>query len=179
MAERYARRVFSPRVVSYSQTIPIEMSFDGACRGNPSNQAGAGCEIIINKGQRLHPVEEPIEERIQIRHYLQGGGHTSNKAEYEGLIVGFTIVLEHVKSTILRKRDRRSSTPSTLTVDLTVKGDSELVIRQMDGSYRVQDMKYAKERASKIVDEIASFVDELNIQFQHIPREQNTVADGK
>lgn len=121
---------------------------------------------------RLYPVEEPIEERIQIRRYMMGGGQTCNTAEYAGLMNGLDLVRQHVLSTSLRKGQL-----TTLGCTLMVKGDSELVIRQMQGVYRAEKLSHLHEKASRILSEIENLVDEIQVTFEHIPREKNGAAD--
>ena len=58
--------------------IQINMSFHGTTTKNTTVNAaasdvtpgsGCGCEIVISKGRRHYPVEEPIEDKIQVRKY--------------------------------------------------------------------------------------------------------------
>ncbi|HXW62643.1 MAG TPA: reverse transcriptase-like protein [Candidatus Acidoferrales bacterium] len=57
---------------------------------------------------------------------------------------------------------------------LRIRSDSELLVRQMLGRYRVRsaDLKPLYERASKLVRQLASFA------IEHVPREQNCEADA-
>ena len=87
-------------------------------------------------------------------HYV-GDRETNNTAEYTGLIRGLEEVVERGIQT------------------LTIQGDSQLVIRQMTGEYKVNTPHIkvlylrAKALASKIPD----------IEWQHIPRAFNKRAD--
>lgn len=157
--------------------ILIEMTFDGGCR-TPA-VAGAGCEIVIGKGQCMYPVEEQLEDRIRIRHFSMGSEHTCKEMEYEGLIIGLEVVLQHVRSTTLRRtatppRDGNDST----RMELRVKGGSELVIRQMEGAYEeARGMKHLKRKAEGILLDIKKEVTSLNVVLEHVPRDKNSVAD--
>jgi ribonuclease HI len=56
---------------------------------------------------------------------------------------------------------------------LRIRSDSELLVRQMQGRYRVKstDLKPLHERASKLARQLAYFA------IEHVPREQNRDAD--
>jgi ribonuclease HI len=57
---------------------------------------------------------------------------------------------------------------------LRIRSDSELLVRQMQGRYKVKsaDLKPLYERASKLVRQLAYFA------IEHVPREQNRDADA-
>jgi ribonuclease HI len=128
------------------------LRFDGACQPNPG-EGGAGYEIFNSKNGRTI---------IQGRHYI-GYDCTNNVAEYFGLIEG----LKHL---------RRS--PHVIG-HLDIEGDSELVINQMKGIYRVNShrlrplYKRAKELISKCHEREFDSYD-----FDHIDREDNSYADS-
>jgi ribonuclease HI len=83
------------------------------------------------------------------------GVNTNNVAEYNGLIAALTWAVEH---------DVR---------EITVKGDSLLIIEQMRGNYKVKNegLKPLHMQARMLVMQIG------NVKFQHVPREQNKDAD--
>jgi len=86
-------------------------------------------------------------------HFL--GFHTNNEAEYEALVRGLQCAKElHIN-------------------DLAVVGDSELVIRQMLGYYRVRSERL-KELHARALSIAASF---RKISFRHIKRDENKAAD--
>lgn len=105
--------------------------------------AGAGAVIYKNK------------EEIFARAYFVGKKETNNTAEYSGLIVGLT---EAAKRNIK---------------NITVKGDSQLVIKQMKGQYKVKadNMKQLYETAKNL----EKLFD--NIHYIHVYREYNKRAD--
>jgi ribonuclease HI len=83
------------------------------------------------------------------------GVNTNNVAEYNGLIAALTWAVEH---------DVR---------EITVKGDSLLIIEQMRGNYKVKNegLKPLHMQARMLVMQIG------NVKFEHVPREQNKDAD--
>ena len=117
---------------------------DGGARGNPG-PAGAGV-VIQEKGKTL----------AELKKYL-GGGITNNLAEYEALI----LALAEAKKLGLAQKS------------LEIRMDSELIVRQMKGEYRVKD-KSLKLQHAKARELLAGFA---KVSFVHIPREENSKAD--
>jgi ribonuclease HI len=76
-------------------------------------------------------------------------------AEYRALILGLTAAAHHGAE------------------DVTVRMDSELVVRQMDGRYRVKNeaLKALYQEASALKRKFKRFA------IEHVPREMNTEAD--
>lgn len=58
---------------------------------------------------------------------------------------------------------------------LVVHSDSELMVRQLSGTYRVKDPAMKREHA-KVAAAIAGLP--CTVEFRHIPREQNAEADA-
>jgi ribonuclease HI len=83
------------------------------------------------------------------------GETTNNVAEYRALLVALEYALEHH---YLR---------------LKVVSDSELLVRQMQGRYKVKspDLKPLHERAGRLIERLATFA------IEHVPRERNRGAD--
>jgi len=99
----------------------------------------------------LEPSGVEIERGQQ---YL--GETTNNEAEYEALLLA------------LRAAYRLQAT------HVTVRMDSQLVIKQMRGEYRVRNA-----RLKPLHDNVRrAFPYFVQIRFEHVPREQNAVADG-
>jgi ribonuclease HI len=118
---------------------------DGAARGNPGM---SGIGIIIFDGH----------DRCQTEHYEFLGIATNNVAEYSALIACLKIVKARF----------------TQCTELRVHSDSELIVRQMNGEYKVRDKKLQKyNREARMLLANASF----KFSILHIPREQNTQAD--
>ena len=83
------------------------------------------------------------------------GQTTNNFAEYQALLAALEYALQHKH------------------LRVKVFSDSELLVRQMQGAYKVKsrDLKPLYDRAQKIVAQLESF------DIQHVPREQNREAD--
>lgn len=120
---------------------------DGGARGNPG-PAGIGVVITDDAGATLH------ESRAYI------GETTNNIAEYEALIRA----LEDLKMFGDKLRD----------MEVEVRMDSELVVRQMQGAYKVKDPNL-KERFGRVAELKMSHAP--NLTFVHVRREQNVRAD--
>lgn len=84
------------------------------------------------------------------------GRDTNNVAEYYALLAALDYAATHGIAA------------------LRIRSDSELLVRQMQGRYKVKspDLKPLYERATKLVRQIAYFV------VEHIPREMNADADA-
>ncbi len=119
---------------------------DGGSRGNPG-PAGSGAVIYHGKKQVAH-----------VSKYL--GVQTNNYAEYEALI----LALEATHKVL----------GSPVTDPVTVKMDSELIVKQMKGEYKVKNpvLKEMHGHVRRII--LESFP---KIQFVHVRREFNKEAD--
>lgn len=105
--------------------------------------AGAGIIIKDEKGQR-----------IESRHEFLGVA-TNNQAEYRALIEGLRAVASHQPASVL------------------VRMDSELVVKQMNGQYRVRhpDIIPLYQQAVEAASALPA------VTFVHVPREKNPGAD--
>jgi ribonuclease HI len=121
---------------------------DGGARGNPG-PAGIGGVIMDPSGAVVKEVSVYIGET------------TNNFAEYEALIQS----LEAAKN-IFREKLR--------DMHIEVRMDSELVVRQLAGLYKVKEptLKEQFARMAKI-----RLEDAPNIVFTHVPRAKNAHAD--
>ncbi len=121
----------------------LHLYSDGGSRGNPGQAAIGGILVDPAKGVTLKEYAERIGEQ------------TNNVAEYRALIEGLKIALRY--------------RPNRLICHL----DSELVVKQLNGEYRVK-----MPTLQPLVDEIHQLTMELpDVVFQHIPREDNWRAD--
>ncbi len=118
---------------------------DGAARGNPGPAAFAAI-LEIDDG---HSPPTTVTRAAPI------GWATNNVAEYTALIEGLDLARAHGV--------RR----------LHVLSDSELLVRQLTGQYRVRHPELLQ-LYNKVKQRLPLF-DE--VQFQHIPRTQNVAAD--
>jgi ribonuclease HI len=120
---------------------------DGGARGNPG-PAGIGVVIQDEAGKTLHESSAYIGET------------TNNVAEYEALIRA----LEDLQMF----KEQLAETP------VEVRMDSELIVRQMQGIYKVREPSL-KERFAKVAHIRLERVP--NLTFVHVRREKNTRAD--
>ncbi len=125
---------------------PLIIHTDGGSRGNPGPAAAA---FVVERGSELV---------FQGSKYL--GVVTNNFAEYSGVI----IALEWVLSSELPDQD--------LQINFVL--DSELVVRQINGLYKVKD-----ENLQKLFAEVKSLISKTGkkIVFSNVPRNQNKLAD--
>jgi len=118
---------------------------DGASRGNPG-PAAIGAVLYRDDGS-LREVGR-VSEAIGIE--------TNNVAEYRAVIAGLELALAHDPAA------------------LVLRADSELLVRQLAGRYRVKapHLRPLYERVRSLLAAIPS------VRVEHVPRERNTVADG-
>lgn len=121
---------------------------DGGSRGNPG-PSGAGAMIRDGLGNSVASVSQFL------------GTRTNNFAEYEAVI----LALETLTNLLHNK---------TSGVEVTVKMDSELVVKQMKGEYKVKH-PVLKEQNARLVHAIAPFD---TVTFTHVPRAENSDADA-
>jgi ribonuclease HI len=122
----------------------LHLFTDGGSRGNPG-QAAIGCVL-----------EDPQKGVILREHYERIGVGTNNVAEYRALVEGLKIAQRYH--------------PNRLVCHL----DSELIVRQLNGEYRVK-MPTMKEFHEEIRELSINF---SSIEFKHIPRNDNHRADA-
>lgn len=122
---------------------------DGGSRGNPG-PAGAGAMIRDELGNSVASVSQFL------------GTRTNNFAEYEAVILAFEMLAKLVGA---RKTD---------ATDVAVKMDSELVVKQMRGEYKVKH-PVLKEQHARLAMLAAAF---KSVSFSHVPRAQNKDADA-
>eukprot|EP00918_Siedleckia_nematoides_P034132 GHVU01074249.1.p1 GENE.GHVU01074249.1~~GHVU01074249.1.p1 ORF type:complete len:146 (+),score=8.27 GHVU01074249.1:149-586(+) len=122
----------------------VVIHFDGASRGNPG-EAGYGY-YILDPGRN--------QVLVSCGGYL-GYNFTNNFAEYTGLIEA----LVHARRIHAQSVD--------------IYGDSELVVKQINGEYRVssRDLRPLYDEAMNMIRSFQYFT------ISHIRREQNTKAD--
>ncbi len=117
---------------------------DGGSRGNPG-QAAVGCVLL-----------DPFTQEIVREHGECIGIETNNIAEYRALITGLKIAEEFH--------------PNHLICHL----DSELVVKQLNGEYRVKMATF-----TPLIQEINERKSRFEkVSFVYIPREKNAKADA-
>ncbi len=121
----------------------LHLYTDGGSRGNPG-EAAVGCVLV-----------DPVSGKV-LKEYKEAIGiHTNNVAEYKALIIGLELA--------------RNYHPNRLVCHL----DSELIVRQLSGEYRVK-----MPTLQPLVDEIQELLQEFKeVSFRHVPREENMRAD--
>jgi len=122
-----------------------KIQFDGACRGNPSN--------IIGMGAILYDPDNKVVDTSSRKYEIEDG--TNNVAEYLSLIDGLRLAQKYRVKNIL------------------VEGDSQLIINQINGKYKINSSKLLV--YYKVVISLIESFD--HIEFQHIRREFNKEAD--
>lgn len=142
--------MFKKKEIKIHPEIDLEcrykLQFDGCSKGNPG-LAGAGAVIY----EQLASVEAEIwSSRLFV-----GNKATNNEAEYAGLILG-------MKNAILLNIE-----------ELLVEGDSNLVIKQINGEYKVkaENLLPSYKEAMLLINQFKKIV------FKHIYREKNKRAD--
>lgn len=121
---------------------------DGGSRGNPG-PSGAGAMIRDEFGNSVASVSQFL------------GTRTNNFAEYEAVILAFETLAK-----LLRGK--------TSEVEVVVKMDSELVVKQMKGVYKVKHPTMRAQYA-RLVQAGAAF---KKVSFTHVYREENSDADA-
>lgn len=138
--------ICSPKNQNQTQTQnPMHtLFFDGCSKGNPG-RAGAGAVLYNEAG----------DEVVAVSGFV-GHAATNNEAEYTGLIMGLNEAIKHG------------------ITELHVCGDSQLVIRQMQGKYKVNSAKLIPlhEHATSLATNLTK------VDFEHVYRDSNKRADA-
>ncbi|HUO47012.1 MAG TPA: ribonuclease HI family protein [Acidimicrobiia bacterium] len=119
---------------------------DGASRGNPGRAAIGAALYRVDNGERT--LVDQVSDDI--------GYATNNVAEYKAVVAGLEAASSH-------QPDR-----------LLLRADSQLLIRQLEGRYRVKNpaLQELFLQAKKLLRAIPEYV------LEHVPREENVVADA-
>ncbi len=122
---------------------------DGGSRGNPG-KAAIGVVFCNEKDQPIKKYGEYIGDNL-----------TNNDAEYQAII----FALKKFKAVFGKKIAGIS--------DVEIRADSELVVKQLNGNYRLSEPKI-----QQFFIEIWNLkFDFKSVKFKHIPREKNSEAD--
>jgi ribonuclease HI len=114
--------------------------------GGARGNPGPAAVGVVVRG----PAGEVLEERGE-----RIGRATNNVAEYRALLLGIELAAAHGAT------------------ELDLIGDSELVVRQVEGRYKVKDATM-RELHAKVKQELADFDDWT---IRHVRRESNADAD--
>ncbi len=125
------------------RTSPVVLTFDGGSLGNPGRAYGS-FRLSPAPGKNLPPRR------------LEFGHGTNNQAEYRALIAGLEGVLAWARKS---KFDPRS-------VEVELRGDSQLVLNQLSGEWKVKDpdLRRLHSRARSLIDRFG------RVEFEYQPR---------
>lgn len=127
----------------------IIMYTDGGSRGNPG-KAAIGVVFCNEKGQTIRNYSEYLGDNL-----------TNNDAEYKAVILG----LKKFKALFGKELAKNS--------EVEIRSDSELMVKQLNGEYKLQD-----EKIQKFFIEIWNLKFDFKVlKFKNIPREKNKEAD--
>lgn len=128
--------------------INYQIYSDGGARGNPGP---AGIGFVIKKDGKIIK---------QIGRFI--GVSTNNQAEYQALIFG----LSELQNLITARE--------SISANISIFLDSELIVRQLSGVYQVRDKKLKPlyQKARQIIDQLPK------VEVNHIPRNLNYEADS-
>ena len=131
---------------------------DGASRGNPG-PASAGWVAYQYKNPTKKREDQEITNDNRLFLYETAfllGQRTNNFAEYSAVLNALKVSAENKVQNLL------------------LKSDSELLVKQLSGLYKVKSLKI-----KKLYQECTKWVKAIPlVRFQHIPRHQNKRADA-
>lgn len=122
--------------------ITWQLFIDGASKNNPG-PAGSGFVLMKNK-------------EVVCRQGFYLGKKTNNQAEYYALVLGIFFAKKYIKVDEL----------------LTIISDSQLLVRQMNGIYKVKDTQLAQLKNLSML-----WLQGYRYKVEHVLREFNTLAD--
>jgi ribonuclease HI len=134
-------------------TVDLVLHFDGSCDVNPGGRMGYGWSLTTADGELV------AEESGEVNGYPPAE-RTNNTAEFEALLAG----LEWVSAF-------RWATIDTLTV----RGDSQLVVKIVNGEWRAKK-PHLRELATRCVRQVQE-VEAGDIVIEWVRREENVTAD--
>lgn len=166
--------------------LQFHVMFDGGSRGNPHGDAGSGTYVLMrkfynsksskSKAKTKSTKTEITRSTTNIRTYLGLGLLTNNQAEYTGLVTGLkelSVALEETNSSEHLK-----------DVSILIQGDSDLIVKQMNGIYACKSPKLKSffQQSKSLVTAIKKRCKTLGVTcdmtFEHVYREHNKIADG-
>lgn len=130
----------------------IYINTDGGARGNPG-PAGIGVVFFDATGNEIYSHKEYI------------GRATNNQAEYKAIIKALNII---IKSKWFDKHQGKGE------AKIVCRLDSQLVVEQLCGNYKVKNGNISElaNEAKLLINKI-----QINIEFVHVKREENKIAD--
>jgi ribonuclease HI len=137
----------------------LEVFFDGLCQ--PYNPGGIACYAFVMKKQQPYPQTVHSEYGLAAEPFTDYA--TNNVAEYTGIIKALEWLLQ-------RRKQMGNYVP---TESIIIKGDSQLVIYQIKGKYKVKAVKIIP-LYQQVINLISKFND---IHIEWVPRDENSEAD--
>ncbi len=131
------------------EAVDFFLFCDGASRGNPGPAAAGG--LWLDR-----------DETVVLEYSRALGKTTNNVAEYNSLILGLETLKEHL------------GPDGAGNASITVRMDSELVVKQIRGEYRVKNeaLQGLHRRARALLAEFGTW------RIEHVRRAENARADA-
>lgn len=126
--------------------MAVEIFFDGLCEPQPGGIGTYGY-VIYRDGKKV---------REHCAFIGKGAGMTNNVAEYSAIVAALEWARAH----------------DLLKGKVVVKGDSQLVIRQLQGEYKVKSLT-----SKKFFPMIQKLAEGADIRYEWVAREENGEAD--
>lgn len=134
--------IFSTQDDSKKSIISWSLYIDGASKNNPG-PSGAG--VFISKNDEAYKKKS-----------FNLGIKTNNQAEYLALVLGVYLVSQEIQD-----NDK-----------LQIISDSELLVRQLKGVYKIRDAELKKLYAVAM-----DLLEGVHFSVKHVLRDKNTIAD--
>ncbi|HET9493590.1 MAG TPA: cupin domain-containing protein [Chloroflexia bacterium] len=121
----------------HHELLELSVAFDGGSRGNPGQ--GYGSYLVQSPGRK------PVVKRVEF-----GDNYTNNQAEYDSLIAALEYIIDRLNAT--------GRTPEQVALD--IKSDSDLVVNQLQGTYKVKEggLKPRHARALELLDQFGAWM---------------------
>jgi ribonuclease HI len=119
------------------ELMELAVVFDGGSRGNPGQ--GYGAYLVQSPGRK------PVIKRVEF-----GDNYTNGQAEYESLIACLQYIIERLTAT--------NRVPAQVALD--IKSDSESLVNQLQGNYKVKDagVRQRHARALELLEEFGAWI---------------------
>jgi ribonuclease HI/uncharacterized RmlC-like cupin family protein len=121
----------------HPELMELSVVFDGGSRGNPGQ--GYGSYLVQSPGRK------PVIKRVEF-----GDNYTNNQAEYDTLIACLQYIIERLTAT--------NRTPGQVALD--IKSDSDLLVNQLQGNYKVKDagLRQRHTKALELLEEFGAWL---------------------
>jgi ribonuclease HI len=111
------------------------------------------------------------QKTIHVARFV-GNRSTNNQAEYQGVIDALSVCKEEIR--------KATNASANTSIELAVHGDSDLVIRQLQGSWqcRNEGLKPLHAKATRLLQDIRG-MGRCHVSLKHVYRNMNEEADRK